>query len=149
MKRLTLSFEVDPSRPFASSTQKKTLTKRSLKVEAKEQEPNGDTPRTIHRQPLAEAISTAMSKGLEPLLAVNETRNKPTKSRGTRDGNADGWMILMKRCFEKAHAEDTPLNKTWTILEFFESEGRDYITNRSEAEQDTDQKVFALLAHRF
>ena len=35
------------------------------------------------------------------------------------------------------------------IVEFLENEARDYITNKSEAERDTDEKVFALLARRF
>ena len=42
-----------------------------------------DTPRTRQWQALAEAISTAMSKGLEPLLVVKESNNKATKYRGT------------------------------------------------------------------
>ena len=90
-----------------------------------------------------------MSKGLEPLLATKATKNKPTKYRGTRDGIVDGWLMLMKRYPEKAHAKDTPLDRAWTIVEFLENEARDYITNKSEAERDTDEKVFALLARRF
>ena len=108
-----------------------------------------DTPRTSQRQALAEAISTAMSKGLEPLLAAKESKNKPTKYRGTKDGNAGGWMMLMKRHLEKAHAKASPLDRAWTIIEYLENEARDYITNKSEAERDTDEKVFALLARRF
>ena len=90
-----------------------------------------------------------MSKGLEPLLAAKETKNKPTKYRGTRDGIVDCWLMLMKRYLQKAHAKDSPLAKAWTIVEFLENEARDYITNKSEAERDTDEKVFALLARRF
>ena len=37
-------------------------------------------------------------------------KNKPTKYRGIRDGNADWWMMLMKRHLEKAHAKATPLD---------------------------------------
>ena len=59
----------------------------------------------MQRQALAEAISTAMSKGQEPLIAGKETKNRPTKYRGTRDGKLDGWIILMKRHLEKAHAK--------------------------------------------
>ena len=103
-----------------------------------------DTPRTRQRQALAEAISTTMSKSLEPLLAVKESKNKPTKYRGTKDGNADEWMILMKRHLEKA----TPLDKAWTIIEYLKREAREYISNKSEAERDTDEKIFALLARR-
>ena len=36
--------------------------------------PTPDTPRTSQRQALAEAISTAMSKGLERLLAAKESK---------------------------------------------------------------------------
>ena len=57
--------------------------------------------------------------------------------------------MLMKRYLEKAQAKDTPLDRAWTIVQFLENEARDYITNKSEAERDTDQKVFALLARRF
>ena len=144
------------SRPVATSTQRKSTTKRDLEQDNEEMEqlpetPSAipDTPRTSQRQALAEAISTAMSKGLEPLLAAKESKNKPTKYRGTKDGNADGWMMLMKRHLEKAHARATPLDKAWTIIEYLEQEARDYITNKSEAERDTDEKVFALLARRF
>ena len=43
----------------------------------------------------------------------------------------------------------TLLDKAWTIIEYLAYEARDYITNKSEAERHTDEKVFALLAHRF
>ena len=105
-------------RPVATSTQRKSTTKRNLEQDNDEMEqssesPNAtpDTPRTSQRQALAEAISTAMSKGLEPLLAAKESKNKPTKYRGTKDGNADGWMMLMKRHLEKAHTRAPPLDK--------------------------------------
>ena len=95
-------------RPVATSTQRKLTTKRNLeqdysKMEEAHEASNvtPDTPRTSQRQALAEAISTAMSKGLEPLLAAKESKNKPTNYRGTKDGNADGWMMLMKRHLEK------------------------------------------------
>ena len=155
----TQTFRDFVPRPVATSTQRKVTTKRNLEqgkgelsdVEEmpSQAEEAPDTPRTSQRQALAEAISTAMSKGLEPLLAVKESKNKPTKYRGTRDGNADGWMMLMKRHLEKAHPKATPLDKAWTIIEYLEHEARDYITNKSEAERDTDEKVFALLERRF
>ena len=50
---------------------------------------------------------------------------------------------------ESAHAIATPLDKAWTIVEYLEHEARDYITNKSEAEKDADDKVFALLTRRF
>ena len=74
-----------------------------------------------------------MSKDLEPLLAVKETKIKPTKYRGASDGNADGYMMLMKRNLEKAHAKATPLDKDWIKIVYLEQEARDYITNKSEA----------------
>ena len=104
--------------PVATSTQRKFTTKRNLEQDHSEMEQipktsnaTLDTLRTSQRQALAEAISTAMSKGLEPLVAAKESKNKPTKYRGTKDGNADGWMMLMKRHLEKAHARSTPLTK--------------------------------------
>ena len=111
-----------------------------------EEESQGDTPSTMQRQTLAEAIGTAVSKSLEPLLTAKETKNKPTKYHDTR--LVEGWMMLMKRYLEKAHAKVTPLDKAWTTVEFLKNEARDYITNKSEAERDTDKKVFALLALR-
>ena len=143
-------------RPVTTSTQRKSTTKRNVEQDNDEMEqlpeaPSAtpDTPRTSQRQAMAEAISTAMSKGLEPQLAAKESKNKPTKYRGTKDGNADGWMMLMKRHLEKAYARATPIDKAWTIIEYLEHEARDYITNKSEAERDTDEKVFTLLARRF
>ena len=120
-----------------------------MNPETVEEAAKGNTPNTIHGQALAEAITSAMSKSLEPLLAAKEAKNIPTKYRGTRDGIIDGWLMLMKRYLEKAHAKATPLDRAWTIVEFLENEAQDYIMNKSEAERDTDEKVFALLARRF
>ena len=82
---------------MATSTQRKLTIKRNLEQDHGETEETleasnaiPDTPRTSQRQAQAEAISTAMSKGLEPLLAAKESKNKPTNYRGTKDGNADG-----------------------------------------------------------
>ena len=143
-------------RPVASSTQRKLTTKRVLKKDHSDMgetpeasKATTNTPRTCQRQALAEAISTAMSKGLEPLLAAKESKNKPTKYRGTKDGNADGWLMLLKRHLEKAHARANPLDKARRIIEYLEHEARDYITNKSEAERYIDDKVFAFLARRF
>ena len=148
-KRTAPSYNDNPPRPLASSTQRKTVSRRNLNTTTKEAVTKDNTPNAIHSQALAEAITTAMSKGLEPLLATKATKNKPTKYRGTRDGIVDGWLMLMRRYLEKAHAKDTPLDRAWTIVEFLENEARDYITNKSEAERDTEEKVFALLARRF
>ena len=149
LKLPALSFGDNSARLLASSTERKTTTKRNLSIE-KEEEPQGDTPRTIQRQVLAEAITTAMCKGLEPmLLAAKATKNKPTKYRCMRDRIFDGWRMLMKSYLEKAHATATPLDNAWIRVEFLENEARDYITNKSEAERDTDEKVLALLARRF
>ena len=137
---------------MASSAQRKVNAKRNLALSQDDTEAKDDvagTPRTVQRQALAEAISTDMSKGLEPLLAASDTRNKPTKYRGARDGIADGWMMLMKRHLEKTHAKTTRLDKAWTIIEILETETREYINNKVEAERESDEKVFAILARRF
>ena len=109
-KLLLLSFEDNASRPMASSTQRKPTSKRSINLDTIKEVTKGDVPKTIHGQALAEAITTAMSKVLEPLLAANEKKNKLVEYRGTRDGIIDGWMMLLKRYLEKAHAKNTPLD---------------------------------------
>ena len=48
--------------------------------------------------------------------------------------------MLMKRYLEKAHVKDTALDRAWTFVEFLENEARDHITNKCEAERDTDEK---------
>ena len=95
---------------MASSTQRKPTSKRSINLDTIKEVTKGDVPKTIHGQALAEAITTAMSKVLEPLLAANENKNKLAEYRGTRDGIIDGWMMLLKRYLEKAHAKNTPLD---------------------------------------
>ena len=149
MKRSALSYNNDPQRPLASSTQRKTVSRRNLNPTTTEGATKDNIPNAIHNQALAEAITKAMSKGLELLLATKGTKIKPTKYRGTRDGIVDGWLMLMTRYLEKAHAKETSLDRAWTTVEFLENEARNYITNKSEAERDTDEKVFALLARRF
>ena len=80
-----------------------------------------------------------MSEGLE-LLAVKETKNKPTKYRGARDGNADVWIMLLERHLEKAHDKATPLDKVWTIFEYLEHEARTTLpTNLRRKEISTKQ----------
>ena len=143
------SIQQPTNREIVQRQSRTKLDQRNLNPETVEEAAKGNTPNTIHGQTLAEAITTAMSKGLEPLLAAKEAKNTPTKYRGTRDGIIDGWLMLMKRYLEKAHAKDTPLDRAWTIVEFLENEAQDYIMNKSEAERDTDEKVFALLARRF
>ena len=72
--------------PVATSTQRKLTTKRVLEQDQSEigetpeaSKATPDTPRTSQRQALAEAISTAMSKSLEPLLAAKESKTNPRK----------------------------------------------------------------------
>ena len=143
------SIQQPTNREIVQRQSRTKLDQRNLNPETVEEAAKGNTPNTIHGQTLAEAITTAMSKGLEPLLAAKEAKNTPTKYRGTRDGIIDGWLMLMKRYLEKAHSKDTSLDRAWTIVEFLENEAQDYIMNKSEAERDTDEKVFALLARRF
>ena len=143
------SIQQPTNREIVQRQSRTKLDQRNLNPETVEEAAKGNTPNTIHGQTLAEAITTAMSKGLEPLLAAKEAKNTPTKYRGTRDGIIDGWLMLMKRYLEKAHSKDTSLDRAWTIVEFLENEAQDYIMNKSEAERDTDEKVFALLGRRF
>ena len=143
------SIQQPTNREIVQRQSRTKLDQRNLNPETVEEAAKGNTPNTIHGQTLAEAITTAISKGLEPLLAAKEAKNTPTKYRGTRDGIIDGWLMLMKRYLEKAHSKDTSLDRAWTIVEFLENEAQDYIMNKSEAERDTDEKVFALLARRF
>ena len=77
MPARTQTFKDIVPRPVATNTQRKLTTKRNLDQEHGDAEElpavadeTPDTPRTSQRQALTEAISTAMSKGLEPLLAV-------------------------------------------------------------------------------
>ena len=88
-KRLALSDNNDQPRPLASSTQRKTTSREYLNPTTIEGVTRDNAPNAIHSQELAEAITTAMSKGLEPLLATRASKNKPTKYRGTRDGKVD------------------------------------------------------------
>ena len=148
--RLT-SRDIIP-KPASTSTQRKVNAKRNLDPEQGETEDavemkdaSPDTPRTQpsrsnldgHFQGFGSAASGQRSKKLSI-----------EKYRGARDGNAEGWMMLRKRQLEKAHAKATPLDKAWTIIEYLEHEARDYLTNKPEAERDTDEKVLALLARR-
>ena len=98
---------------------------------------------------LATAITQAVSQSLQPLLASKEAKNKPNKYKGEKDGLIDTWLTIMKRYLEKAHRNDSPADRAWTIIEFLESEARDYIINKSEPERDTDEKVLRLLTRRF
>ena len=80
-KHLALSFEDDPSGPLASSTHRTSSSKKCLNLEM-EEGPKGNSSYTIRRQALIEAVTTAMSKRLEPLQVAKETTNKPTKLEG-------------------------------------------------------------------
>ena len=91
-----------------------------------------------------------MSKELAPLIAGKEqARTRPTVYKGTKDGNVDGWLLLMKQFLERAHAKSTEVDKAWPIIDHLEGEARNYIVNKSEPEQDDPEKVFTLLASRF
>ena len=102
-KRSMLPHSNNQLRRLASSTQRKTISRRNLNTGTVEgaAKDKKNAPNAIHSQALAEAITTAMSKGLEPLLAAKESKNKPTNYRGTRDGIVDGWLMLMRRYLEK------------------------------------------------
>ena len=73
-ERPALSYGNDQLRPLASSTQRKATSRRNLNTATVVEPAKDSTPNPIYNQTLAEAITTAMSKGLEPLLAVKETK---------------------------------------------------------------------------
>ena len=91
-----------------------------------------------------------MSKELAPLIAGREqTRTRPTVYKGTKDGNVDGWILLMKRFRERVLSNSTKIDKAWAIIDHLEGEARNYIINKSKPERDHPEKVFTLLASRF
>ena len=53
----------------------------NLKLETVQVESKSETPRTMEIRTLVEAIRTAMSRGLERLLAAKDAK-KPTKNSG-------------------------------------------------------------------
>ena len=68
-----------------------------------------------------EAISKAMSKELAPLIANrDQTKVRPTMYKGTKDGTVDGWLPVMKRFLEWAHAKSTSIDKAWAIIDHLE-----------------------------
>ena len=58
-------------------------SKKSVSWETREEVSKYDVPQIIHGQALAEAIATAMSKGLEPLLAAKETKRSHPSIAGS------------------------------------------------------------------
>ena len=99
---------------------------------------------------LTEAISRAVSKELAPLIADREqTRFRPSMYKGTKDGNVDRWLLLMKRFLERVLAKSTEIDKAWAIVDHLKGEARNYIINKSEPERDQPEKIFTLLASRF
>ena len=113
--------------------QRKPTSKKSMNLETMEEVPTGDVPEKFQGQALAEAITIAMSRGLEPLLAAKETKNNQPNIAVRVMASLKALMMLMKRYLETAHTKDTPLERAWTIVEFLKSEVKDYIKNTSEA----------------
>ena len=98
----------------------------------------GDNPSRPMAPSTQKKTTWKRSLNLEPILAAKETENTPTKYLATCDVIIDDWMVLMKRYLKKAHAKDTPKARAWALVDSLENEGKDYITNKSEAERDTD-----------
>ena len=136
--RASASSTQDLGVPVASSTQKRTTA-----------EPPPADPQIALATAITQAMSKAVSQSLQPLLATKEPKNKPNKYRGEKDGLVDSWLMIMRRYLDKAHVNDSPADKAWTIIEFLESDARNYVINKSEPERDTDDKVMDLLARRF
>ena len=91
-----------------------------------------------------EAISKAISKELALVIAGREqTETRPTVNKGTKDGNADGWLLLIRRLLERVHAKSAE-KKAWAIMDHLEGEARNYIIKKSEPERNDPEKVFTL-----
>ena len=107
------------------------------------------SPEELRDKRLAESISEAMAKGLEPLIANKDARSRPSVYKGSKDGLIDGWILMMRRYLQKTYATATSLDQAWRIIEYLEAESRDFIINKAELERDTPEKVFSLLSRRF
>ena len=106
-----------------------------------------------HEEPwdrrFAEVIAEAIVKGLEPLLSSKNTRSRPSVYKGSEDGLVDGWISMMRHYLATSYGMASPFDQAWRIIEYLESESRDFIINKSESERDTPEKVFSLLSRRF
>ena len=72
-----------------------------------------------------EAKPKAMSEELAPLIAGSEQiRTRPAVYKGTKDGNIDGWLLLMRRFLERVHTKSTEVDKAWAIIDHLEGEAR-------------------------
>ena len=97
----------------------------------------------------AEVIAEAIVKGLEPLLSSKYTRPRPSVYKGSDDGLVDGWIAMMKHYLATSYGMASPFDQAWRIIEYLETESRDFIFNKSESERDTHEKVFSMLSRRF
>ena len=111
--------------------------------------PSRLTPQELRDQRFAETIAEAIVKGLEPLLSSKNARSRPSVYNGSEDGLIDGWISMMRHYLSTSYAMASPIDQAWKIIEYLESESRDFVINKPESERDTPDKIFSLLSRRF
>ena len=113
------------SKPYSSSTRNQEIitidSTNSSNDSTKSTKGNGveqptaiedDEPIPPELLKFTEAISKAMAKELEPLIAsCDQTRTRPTTYKGTKDGSFDGWLPLMRRFLKQVHTKSTKIDK--------------------------------------
>ena len=55
----------------------------------------------------------------------------------------------MRHHLSTSYGTASPIDQAWRIIEYLESEPRDFIIRKSDSERDTPEKVFSLLSRRF
>ena len=91
-----------------------------------------------------------MSEDLAPLLAGRDHKQaRSSVYRASKEGSIDGWILVMGRCSQRTQAKAVSNDRVWRIIGHLEGEGRNYIINKAESEQNTPEKVFEFLASRF
>ena len=56
---------------------------------------------------------------------------------------------MMKHYLATSYGMASHFDQAWRIIEYLETESRDFIINKSESERDTPEKVFSMLSRRF
>ena len=129
---LTASEGMLTGKPCASSTRKKDNPNGEVSMQAiRGSQDNSPAPsegeEVISPEQLrfTAAISKAMSKELDPLLAGrDQTQARPSVYRGSKEGSIDGWILVMRRYLQRTQAKATADDKTWSIIGHLEGEAR-------------------------
>ena len=111
--------------------------------------PSRLTPQELRDQRFAETIAKAIVKGLEPLLSSKNARSRPSVYNGSEDGLIDGWISMMRHYLSTSYAMASPIDQAWKVIEYLESESRDFVINKSRIGTRYLRKIFSLLSRRF